>query len=220
MPAEEVPPVHSDRPRRGRQAEAARNDEAILEAARAVLLRDPTASMATVAHAAGVGVGGLYRRYAGRDELLQHVCGDGLRQFVALAEQATSDEGDAWQAFETFLRAVVDADVHALTVRLAGTFTSTDELRALAGRGGTLVEAIVRRAHESGDLRSDVGSADVPMLLEQLTAVRVDDHARTRELRRRYLALHLDGLRSGGTPLPDVPPPTSAELRERWDRSH
>lgn len=209
-----------ERPRRGRQAEAARNDEAILEAARRVFLRDPAASMATVAQAARVGVGGLYRRYAGRDELLQKICGDGLRQFVALAETAAADDGDAWGAFETFLRGVVDADVHALTARLAGTFTSTDELRRLATRSGTLVDQIVRRAHEGGGLRPDVSSADLPMLLEQLTAVRVDDPARTVELRRRYLALHLDALRPGGAPLPDVPPPTSAELRERWDRSH
>jgi AcrR family transcriptional regulator len=210
----------TDRPPRGRQAEAARNDETILEAAREVLLRDPSASMATVAQAAGVGVGGLYRRYAGRDELLQRVCGDGLRQFVALAAAAADDDGDAWEALATFLRGVVDADVHALTTRLAGTFRSTDELRRLAARSSRLVDAVVRRAHEAGRLRPDVTAADLPMLLEQLTAVRVDSPVRTADLRRRYLALHLDALRSG-TPSPlDVPPPTDSELRERWDRSH
>src|SRR6476469_3036194 len=119
----------SDRPRRGRQAEAARNDAAIVEAAREVLLRDPEASMAAVAQAAGVGVGGLYRRYAGRDELLRRVCGDGLRRFVELAERALADDRDAWSAFEDFLADVVEADVHALTVRLAGPFRSTVELR-------------------------------------------------------------------------------------------
>ena len=220
MTSETPQPAPTARPRRGRQAEAARNDEAILEAARAVLLRDPAASMATVAQAAGVGVGGLYRRYAGREELLQRICGDGLRHFVALAETAVADEGDAWGAFEAFVRGVVEADVHALSARLAGTFTSTDELRRLATRSGGLVDEIVHRAQEAGDLRPDVSSADLPMLFEQLTAVRVDDHGRTSALRRRYLALHLDALRPGGTPLPDVPPPTSAELRERWDRSH
>ena len=209
-----------DRPRRGRQAEAARNDEAILEAARAVLLRDPAASMATVAQAAGVGVGGLYRRYAGRDELLQKICGDGLRQFVALAERATADERGGWEAFETFLRDVVDADVHALTVRLAGTFRSTAELRALAARSGALVDAIVRRAHETGGLRPDVTSADLPMLLEQLTAVRVNDVERTADLRRRYLRLHLDALRTTKPSPLDVPAPTDDELGERWARSH
>jgi len=217
---EPAPRAQQPRPRRGRQAEAARNDTAILEGARGALLRDPEASMAAVAQAAGVGVGGLYRRYAGRDELLQQVCGDGLRRFVELAEQSLDDDGDAWSSFETFLRGVVEADVHALTVRLAGTFTSTEQLRDLAVRGGELVDALVRRAQAAGALRLDVEAADVPMLLEQLTAVRVDDPERTAALRRRYLALHLDALR---TPEPSplgATAPTGTELGERWARSH
>ncbi|CAN7329581.1 TetR family transcriptional regulator [Terrabacter sp. LjRoot27] len=216
------PSTHAERarPRRGRQAEAARNDTAILEAARATLLRDPEASMAAVAQAAGVGVGGLYRRYAGRDELLQQVCGDGLRRFVELAEQSLADDGDAWSSFETFLRRVVEADVHALTVRLAGTFRSTGELRDLAARSGGLVDALVRRAQAAGRLRPDVEAADVPMLLEQLTAVRVEDPERTAALRRRYLGLHLDALRAPGPSVLDATAPTGAELGERWARSH
>jgi len=210
--------------RRGRQAEAARNDAAILEAARTVFLRDPAAPMSAVAHEAGVGVGGLYRRYAGKDELLQTLCGDGLRHFVALAEEAVArvdDGGDAWAAFEGFVRGVVESDVHALTVRLAGTFRSTPELRALAARSGPLVAGLVARTQDAGALRPDVTDADLPMLFEQLTAVRVDDAERTAELRRRYLALHLDALRArrGSVTLP-AGPPTASELRERWDRSH
>jgi len=219
-PHEPTPGAEHPRPGRGRQAEAARNDTAILAGARAALLRDPQVSMAAVAQAAGVGVGGLYRRYAGRDELLQQVCGDGLRRFVELAEESLADDGDAWSSFETFLRRVVEADVHALTVRLAGTFRSTDELRDLAARSGGLVDALVRRAQAAGRLRPDVEAADVPMLLEQLTAVRVDDPERTAALRRRYLALHLDALR---TPEPSplgATAPTGAELGERWARSH
>lgn len=217
-----APPAGAEttRPRRGRQAEAARNDTAILEAAREVLLRDPDASMAAVAQAAGVGVGGLYRRYAGRDELVQHVCGEGLRRFVELAEAALADDGDPWASLEGFLRGVVDADVHALTVRLAGTFRSTRALQELAGRGGGLVEQVVERARAAGRLRPDVEAADVPMLLEQLTAVRVDDPARTAALRRRYLTLHLDALRTPEpTPLAEAAP-TGPELGERWARSH
>jgi AcrR family transcriptional regulator len=206
-------------PRRGRQAEAARNDTAILHAARAVLLRDPEAPMAAVAAAAGVGVGGLYRRYAGRDELLQQVCGDGLRRFVQLAEEALADD-DPWSSLERFLREVLDADVHALTVRLAGTFRSTDALRDLAGRAGSLVEQLVLRARAAGRLRPDVEPSDVPMILEQLTAVRVDDPERTAALRLRYLGLHLDALRTPDPSALDAGAPTGSELGERWARSH
>jgi AcrR family transcriptional regulator len=209
-------------PPRGRPAEAARNDTAILDAARTVFLRDPAASMAAVAAEAGVGVGGLYRRYESKDALLQKLCGDGLRHFVALADSAVAETGDAWGSFARFVTGVVDSDVHSLTVRLGGTFTSTEELRSLAAHSTTLVERLVRRAQRAGVLRKDVGAADLPMVFEQLSAVRVQDAERTTELRRRYLALHLDALRVGGAGpgrLPG-PGPTAAELGERWSASH
>ena len=79
-----------DPPMSGRRAEAARNDERILAAARAVFLADPSAPIAAVAQHAGVGVGALYRRYASKDHLLQTLCADGLHRFIALAESALS----------------------------------------------------------------------------------------------------------------------------------
>ena len=205
---------------RGRQAEAARNDAAILEAARVVFLRDPSAPMSAVAEEAGVGVGGLYRRYASKDELLQKLCGDGLRQFTALAEAAVAERGDPWGALSRFVAGVVESDVHALTVRLGGTFTSTVELRALADHSSGLVERLVRRAHRAGTLRKDVGATDLPMVFEQLSAVRVQDPQRTVQLRHRYLSLTLDALRADGPsadPLPG-PAPTAAELGACWRR--
>ncbi len=186
-----------------------------------MFLLDPSASMSAVAQEAGVGVGGLYRRYASKDELLQKLCGDGLRHFTALAEAAVAERGDPWGAFSGFVSGVVESDVHALTVRLGGTFTSTDELRALADHSSGLVERLVRRAHRAGLLRRDVGATDLPMLFEQLSAVRVQDPERTGTLRERYLSLTLDGLRAEARsegPLPG-PAPTAAELGERWRRS-
>ena len=57
----------------GRRAEAARNDERILESARAVFIADPGAPISAVAEHAGVGVGALYRRYASKEELLRTI---------------------------------------------------------------------------------------------------------------------------------------------------
>jgi AcrR family transcriptional regulator len=202
----------------GRKAEAARNDGRILAAARSVFLRDPTASMAAVAREADVGMSALYRRYPGKDALLQQVCGDGLRTFQALAESALTVD-DPWESFAGFLRDVVDSDVHALTVRLAGTFESTDELRRTAERASTLVGRLVSRAVEAGVVRTDLVANDVPMILEQVTAVQVPDPGRTHDLRERYLAMHLDALRAPGPALPH-PAPTARELGSRWAGSH
>ena len=85
-------------PMSGRRAEAARNDERILDAARAVFVADPAAPIAAVAEQAGVGISALYRRYASKEELLRRLCADGLVAYLAAAEEALADEGDPWEA--------------------------------------------------------------------------------------------------------------------------
>jgi AcrR family transcriptional regulator len=204
-------------PLSGRRAEAARNDGAILDAARTVFLRDPHAPIAAVAVEAGVGVGALYRRYASKELLLQTLCGDGLRRFVAVAQSALDDEADPWDALATFIVGIVEADVHSLTVHLAGTFTPTDELRALAEASNRLAERLFRRARAAHVIRPDLHLNDIVMIFEQLAAIRLGDPVRNRSLRRRYLALHLDAIRADGeaTKLPGRAP-TDAELGRRW----
>jgi AcrR family transcriptional regulator len=201
----------------GRKAQAARNDQAILDAARAVFMRDPAAPISAVAQAAGVGISALYRRYAGKEELLQTLCADGLHRYIEIAESALTDETDPWSSFAGFIQGIVDADVHSLTVNLAGTFTPTQELQGLAEEANGLSARLLKRAKAAGAVRSDLHLNDLAMLLEQLTAVRLGDAARTRALRRRYLAMHLDALRDRAdtTRLPGRPP-SSEELGKRW----
>src|SRR6185295_16892747 len=124
------------KPLPGRQGQAARNNQVILDAARDVFLADPKAPIAAVAERAGVGISALYRRYAGKEDLLRTLCHDGLRRFNAEAEAAAGDP-DGWDAFVGFLQRVVDADVHSLTVHLAGTFTPTEEMHGDAVRSDT-----------------------------------------------------------------------------------
>src|SRR3954447_25325194 len=69
-------------PLSGRRAQAARNDERILEAAREVFLADPGAPISAVAERAGVGIGALYRRHASKDELLQRLAADGMERYL------------------------------------------------------------------------------------------------------------------------------------------
>jgi AcrR family transcriptional regulator len=198
-------------PTSGRAQQAIRNHEAILTAAREVFLADHRAPISAVAERAGVGISALYRRYASKEDLLRTLCHDGLRTFITEAENAAEDP-DGWTAFETFLRGVVDADVHSLTVHLAGTFTPTEEMSADAVRAGELANALFHRAYPV--MRTDATSGDVSMLLEMCAAIRVPDPARTAQLRQRYLTILLDGLREGRTPTAAAPTP--AELNTRW----
>src|SRR5919107_4104663 len=90
-------------PLSGRRAEAARNDQRILDAAREVFVADPDAPIAAVAKRAGVGIGALYRRYASKEELLRRLCAEGLQRYIAEAEAALADQGDPWAAFADFM---------------------------------------------------------------------------------------------------------------------
>jgi len=205
-----------ERPLSGRRAEAARNDGTILAAAREVFVADPRAPISAVARRAGVGIGALYRRYGSKEDLLRRLSADGLRVYIAAVEDALADEGDVWEAFAEFMRRIVEADTHSLTSRLAGTFTPTEELYRDSARAQELNERLFRRIREAGAIRTDVEVDDIALLFEQLAAVQVGDQERTRQLRRRYLALLLDALRDlSGSRLPG-PPPSWDEIQRRW----
>jgi AcrR family transcriptional regulator len=64
-----VPPT--SRQLSGRRAQAARNDELILSAARKAFVADPGAPITAVAKRAGVGISALYTRYGSKEELLR-----------------------------------------------------------------------------------------------------------------------------------------------------
>lgn len=201
------------KPLPGRKAQAARNDGIILDAARTVFLADAGAPIAAVAERAGVGISALYRRYPSKETLLRTLCYDGLRRYNEEAAAAL-ELSDDWAVLVDFLRRVVDADVHSLTVRLAGTFTPDESILPEVRRAGTLNDEILRRARSSGRLRAGVTTSDFGLILEACAAISLPDPQRTAQLRRRVLAMLIDGLAATGE-LPG-PPPEPGEFADRW----
>jgi AcrR family transcriptional regulator len=209
-------------PLSGRRAQAAVNDQRILEAARAVFIADPTAPIAAVAQRAGVGISALYRRYPSKEDLLRRLCGDGLQRFIAETRAALADERDPWSAFADFMRRAVDADTSSLTSALAGTFAPTPELWADGALANELLVSLFERTRQAGVLRADLQVHDLSLIFEQLAAVRAGEEPRTRELRHRYLALILAAMRRAPAdpPPPPLPGPAPSwhEVNERWSR--
>ncbi|GAT68314.1 tetR family transcriptional regulator [Planomonospora sphaerica] len=206
----------SSTPMSGRKAQAARNDQVILQAAREVFVADPGAPISAVAERAGVGISALYRRYAGKEILLRKLCSDGLKLYIAEAEAALADDGDPWTVFARFMRRIVEADTHSLTLSLAGTFTPDENLHRESAHAERLALEVFERARDAGILRPGLEVADLSMIFEQLASVRLGDEERTAQMRHRYLALLLDSLRlTSAGPLPG-PPPTAEEIGRRW----
>ena len=201
-------------PLSGRRAQAARNDQLILEAARAVFLADPGAPITAVAKQAGVGISALYTRYGSKDELLRTLCTNGLDRVVAETEAALADDRDHWTVLTSYMSRLVDADTSSMTLALAGKFTPTEDMFTLAEHSGQLLAALFGRVRDA--LRPGTVAHDLSLVFELVAAIKTTSPERTRQLRQRYLAVIMDGLRAPGTgPLPG-PPPAWPDITERW----
>lgn len=104
--------------------EAARNDRLLLDAAREVFAtKGFDAPVAAIAERAGVGIGSLYRRYATKRDLLQHLCVLAMEQGVEAAERGLADD-DAWAGLAGYIRDCVAFGTGALAP-LAGSRPAT-----------------------------------------------------------------------------------------------
>jgi AcrR family transcriptional regulator len=203
----------------GRRKQAARNDQLILESARAVFLEDPGAPITAVAHHAKVGISALYSRYGSKEELLRRLCAEGLARFVAETEAALADPGEPWTVFAGFIRRLVAADTSSMTLALAGRFTPTPAMFELAMRSDVLLRELFDRVRPA--LRDDADVHDLSLIFEMIAAIKTPDRDRTMELRQRYTDVVLAGLRAPapGTPPQDpLPgrPPRFDEISARW----
>jgi AcrR family transcriptional regulator len=204
-------------PLSGRQAEAARNDQRILDSARTVFVNDPDAPITAVARDAGVGISALYTRYGSKEELLRQLCTDGLQTFVHEAEaaiEAAKAGRDHWEVFAGFMRNLVDADTSSMTRALAGKFAPTPEMFELANRSSDLLAELFGLVRDA--LRPELTPHDVSLVFELVAAIKFPARERTAELRRRYLALILDGVRATGRAMLPGSPPVWPELSQRW----
>ncbi|MFI0450755.1 TetR/AcrR family transcriptional regulator [Actinomadura sp. 6N118] len=204
-------------PMSGRKAQAARNDQLIRDAARAVFTADPGAPISAVAEHAGVGISALYRRYKSKEELLQRLADDGMDRYLAQVQAALDDDRDEWTAFADFMRRCLDIGAGSVTMRLAGSFPVTDEMAQKGRDIHTATQRLLDRTKEAGALRRDIEVGDISVLLEHLHTIRIGDDERMNRLQHRYLELFLDSLHLADSEELPGPPPNWQELRGRYD---
>jgi AcrR family transcriptional regulator len=208
---------------RGRRQEADRNDARLMQAAREAFAElGWDAPVSEIARRAGIGMGSLYRRYPSKELLAQRMRIVGMQQLVTQARTALDEEPDPWSAFARFLRDALSDQGAGLLPLVGGRLPATDEILAAAAQLRAALDDLVDGAHRAGVLRADFTSADVPLLLEHLTArIPVTDERAT-TLHLRYLDLILAGLRTSTTDGPTAlqgPAPDWAELSALWNAS-
>lgn len=159
--------------------------------------------------------GALYRRYPSKQALLAALCAEGQEKYLAEVERGLAD-ADPWSGFVGFLRQIVDANTHVLTVKLAGSFTPTHEHFERGERMRVLGTEILERAQAAGTVRPDITFVDLGLLLELVSGVRLGDEARTAEVRQRCLTVVIEGITNPSPTLLPGSPPTWEEQTARW----
>jgi AcrR family transcriptional regulator len=154
------------------RADARRNYERLLEAARAAFTEHgPDASLEDIARRAGVGAGTLYRHFPNRDALLEAVFRTRVEELCAEADELLTHPS-ARTGLAIWLRAVV---LHSTTYRAL----AASLMAAMLDEGSELTSAchdamraagaaLLTRAQEAGEVRADV---DISTVLRLVNAV-------------------------------------------------
>ena len=172
-----------------RRADALRNYEALLAAAREAFAASGTdASLEDIARRAGVGIGTLYRNFPARDDLVEAVYVSEIEALAAVADEVREDE--AWPALTRWLDRFVD---YIGTKRVLIEAMNRDS-EVMAACRTAMYEAggpVLARAQEAGVARGDVDVIDVVRMVAGVAGVQADP-----DQRRRLVDVAIDGLRS------------------------
>ena len=178
--------------RRPQRADARRNFDAVLAAAREVFATDgASGSLEEIARRAGVGIGTLYRNFPTRQDLFEAVYVDEVEALARTAEELTGL--DPWDALVIWLRrfvgyATTKRAIYEALDRDSAMFTSCRDIMHGAGR------PLLQRAQDAGKARSDVIFEDVLRLINGISGVTFADD----DQRDRVLAMALDGVKVQG----------------------
>lgn len=180
-----VPEVFARRPKR---ADARRNYEALVAAAREAFgERGTAASLEEIARRAQVGIGTLYRHFPTRRELLEAVYVDEVEALCRSAAELA--DLPPWDAFVAWINRFV---AYVATKRaLAEELVDSEVFRGCRTAIYAAGEPMLRRAQEAGVARPDATFDDVLRLLSGITTAQFTEPGQ----RERVLGFALDGLR-------------------------
>jgi AcrR family transcriptional regulator len=185
--------IDEDRTDRPMRADARRNHEGLVVAARKVFLEQGGgASMEAIAKQAGVGVGTLYRHFPKRIDIVEAVYRDDVDLLVDSAERGLT-ELEPWAALEAWLRAYVEYGRSKRTFlnELHEAFEKNPDLKpASRDRVWDACERVLRRAQDAGNARRDIDGADLMQLISPMCM----NGTLTADQGDRLLTMVLDGL--------------------------
>ncbi|MFE9248533.1 TetR/AcrR family transcriptional regulator [Streptomyces sp. NPDC007088] len=195
MTSQASPRANSSKSPRAPRRDALRNDAIIVNAARTVFAEQgPQASMESIASRAGLGVGTIYRRFPGKDALLDAIA----RLFTQEIDQAAAEAlaapepGTGLEQFLDFVGAF-NAEKRRYASSLADRVPGDDEVST---RTADRIRRLVQRAVASGYLTRNVTADDIKALIVAIPGVVAASPDGDDAPWRRFVRVHLAGLRA------------------------
>jgi AcrR family transcriptional regulator len=186
-----------ENPSRKPRADAVRNRERVLEAAKEVFSAGGAeASLEAVARGAGVGIGTLYRHFPTRETLFEAVYRREVQHLGDLAERLKEQDIQPVEALRQWMRSNVKfvATKKGMSAALALAFDKNSKLVSFsADRLARAVGGLLDRAIAAGDIRDDVKPEDLLRALVGMCYMHDQPGWQTSVL--RLVDVFVDGLR-------------------------
>jgi AcrR family transcriptional regulator len=188
------------------RADAARNSERILRAAREIYAESgPDAMLEDIARRAGVGIATLYRRFPNKEKLVRAALEQSIAERLPPAVERALSEDDPRHGLVTLVEAAL-----AMVAGERNTLAAADNSGALAAEVTApfldSLTLLVRRGQRAGVIRADLVPDDMRRILGMLISVLWSTDPQS-DAWRRYVALVLDALSPvGASRLPPAVP--------------
>ena len=186
----------------GMRADARRNRERILDAARATFSQHGSeAQMDEIARRAGVGVGTLYRHFPTKDVLVGELVRIKLTDFALRARAKFEEDERPWESFADLLREqaeIAARDAAQQRMIFAFSHKALEEARPTIAELTAANQALIDRAKAAGVVREDLVVDDVRVLMCGLGSIMAADALGVMPYDwRRHLEFVLAGMRVG-----------------------
>jgi AcrR family transcriptional regulator len=184
------------------RADARRNREQIIEAARDLFVRHgPDVPMEEIARTAGVGVGTLYRRFPDREELIKAVSLDNFERLAEVAGRIEAEEPEPSKALMTLLYTSLELrlgiTMTAISPRASMAVQDSPEIQRNRDKVMTVATRLLHRAQAVGTMRRDIEIGDVVLMLILVARlIPPTDNALSEMVFQRLAMLTMDGLRT------------------------
>jgi len=198
-PVTEAKPTAAGGIERVLRADARRNREAIIVAAKKLFADEGLdAQMPDVAKAAKVGVGTVYRHFPTKEDLIAALAGERFERLAEKAREGVAAE-DPWAGLCDFIR--YSAEIQAEDRGLCEVMGSRPDVMsdaAFAVGLDRLCDKLVKRAQRAGNLRKDLSWEDIPMIACSLGRITAAEAGPAVGRWPRLVEIIIDGLRAPG----------------------